>query len=676
MTDYPKQVDPPTREEPTAGEVEKLARRLHAERFQKRDLLYAHKMRLRMRQEDPFVPEAYDKTATRYKSPQLNADGNRMVRMLTVDTVPTVTPPPQDWQPPADTDADLETPLEEEKERDPQQVSAKMAKWLSNVKKELECYCDHAQVKSIQGQVFKGVGWIKTMPKRAYFKSYPKAESEDPDELLRYADATERYKQSVSVADAFEYRNVPSETVYFTGHPGDPSVLMEIKLVDELSLMLDYNLTKDKNGNYVDVTTLPVGQNEYRPTYAGARVHVIEYWDREWSLAVVASKKYIDSFSEGNTGVQSGTGINQMQANHSNAKSFKLDAWHHNFGRVPYFCAPFYETDSLLEEERFLSPLEELYAETPYNNQLRTMASNVAYLTGYPSHVLETTEAGDLIIDDKGQRKTHIDLQPAKILQLAPGQKLAATPLPVGEAFVAEVQASDQRMERYSISALSKGSSPGADTANSALSQLRRQLADDLDLGAKGIAIQNRQMMQFWVQSVRDYFQETIYARDPEAGDLVALDPDDCVTMAIDVEVKPDMGSDQMIVEKHYLEMAQLGKIDELEFHTRRGVDNPEEYVMRTANDRMRLSMEPYFQQQLMANLGMLGAIQRLAQANQASGKAADAIPGIMADYTAMQQGKQPTGMGVGSPNAPRAMGVRSPAAQETTQPEMAGING
>ena len=124
-----------------------------------------------------------------------------------------------------------------------------------------------------------------------------------------------------------------------------------------------------------------------------------------------------------------------------------------------------------------------------------------------------------------------------------------------------------------------------------------------------------------------------------------------------------------MLIEKHLMEMWQLGAITELEFHEGRGKENPEEYVVANQVERLRKTLDPIILQQVVAALGMTDAINAMIQANAETGDARSAIPGLMGQAQGMQEGA----MGQGAGGQPRTPGVRMPTEDVNTQRVQAG---
>jgi hypothetical protein len=147
---------------------------------------------------------------------------------------------------------------------------------------------------------------------------------------------------------------------------------------------------------------------------------------------------------------------------------------------------------------------------------------------------------------------------------------------------------------------------------------------------------------------------------------MIPLAPEDIVTYNVQAKVAPDTGQDMLIEEKQAAEMLSMGLITEIEFHERRGKENPEQYAEANVNQRAWMTNEQKIQTMVLANLGDVNAIGQLIAANQETGDASSAIPSIMQQ---IQQGKAPSSIGTGSPGMPRGDSVRDPAIDVNTQP-------
>lgn len=243
-----------------------------------------------------------------------------------------------------------------------------------------------------------------------------------------------------------------------------------------------------------------------------------------------------------------------------------------------------------------------------------------------------------------------------------------------GNDLLQDVLASDARMKQWSLDPVAKGVSPGADTANSAISQLSRRQRSQLERLAKNRALQAREMYKFRLERLME-FGEMVYVYDEGTSKRmpreIGLAPEMVVSRNVHVKYEPDTGIDNLLEEKQAAELTQLGLIPEVEFHERRGKENPEQFMFANTVERLRKTLEPVVLQQVVAALGLTDAINRMIEENAQSGDARNAVPGIMGEAEGMQQGQLPTGMGQGSPGMPRTEGVRSPALQQTTQPSL-----
>lgn len=616
------------------------ARRLKDDRFKTRDSILANKKALRFQQVDPDIPKGYKKTATVYKTPLMQSEGRAVGALVyAFPQVKMIPPTPED-----------------------QPLTTKCEQFLSAAHQELESKSGHMWWKSKMSQIHEDIGWIYAGMKRKPYDGQPSAPDEDADimDVVKFKSDSTFFKREEGIAAVFDYRHVPTPTVYCVGDAGNPLAIYEIKEVDETEMMLTYGVQRDRSGEYTklpkDVTSLPSGepQDNDWTTAKDHSVRVIEYWDRNWCMILVENKG---------------------QYKNQTTEPYELDSWEHGWGRVPYFASPAFENEVMDEAYKYESPLNEIYNEAPHLNRLRTMMSNVAYLVGYPSWQLTTRESGDQLLDDAGAPKTQIEFVPGFIFQSAPGQEVLPLPMQTGNELAQEVLASEARMRQFALAEIAKGVSPGADTANSSLSQLSRLQRSALEPLSENDAMQAREMYRFWLARIKgtkgESLAETAYVYSAQSGEMIDLSPDDIPTMNIQVTVAPDTGQDALIEEKQALELLMVGKITEQEFHERRGKENPEEYVKANLLERFFMAQEMTLQQQILANLGDAQAIARMIEANQQTGDANTAVDGIMADAQNMQSGQLPgagNGLGMGSPGMPRGAPVREPTIATNTQ--------
>ena len=418
-------------------------------------------------------------------------------------------------------------------------------------------------------------------------------------------------------------------------------------------MLATYGITKRDDGSYTrpeNVTTTPSGVEPWQSGTA-RKLEITEYWDRRYCVIVVENPLpgWISSIR-------------------GNRQHFVLDSWEHNWGRVPYFARPAFETESMAEETKFEGPLDALYAEAPYHNWLRTIMSNIAYMTGFAPRKVITKETGEQILDASGTAVEFIDFEPGRARQFAPGQDEGPVTLsPEVRNVHAEVLASEGRISRYSLDPISRGVAPGADTPNSAISQLRRLQRSALDPLVKNAARQARELYKFWLQRFLE-LGETISVYSPVEERTLVLSPAQIVSVNVHVKNEADKGMDNLLEEKQAFEMymAPGSPITEYELHERRGKENPDQYVRASQRDRMRRMMEPIIAQQILTGMGQGQMLAQLIAANEQTGSARNAVEPLMQQAEGSQA---PTGMGSGSAMMPRTEGVRSPALPGTTQP-------
>lgn len=605
---------------PDPAQVVRDAHRLKNERFKRRDEALKKRRRQRFGEEQIEVPKAYRKTAMEYHSPAIREEARHLFALIDAFPVPHLTPPqPED-----------------------QAQTTAIEKYLSAMHQELESQNGHVWTKARQAQMHDRIGWVKFSLKRDFYAQAPTPpKRKTASALLTYQTDLGGYKREAGSAALWDYTHPPTDTIYLRGSVWNPLAVYEIKDVDEEELILQYGLTRDRNGRLSQPENVSniAGTRANRPSQT---ISFIEYWDREWCLQVCETPAFRGATTP-----------------------LVLDAWQHGFGRVPYFAMPGFETEVADEEKRFEGPLDALYDEQPRHEALVTMDMNVAHLVSFPSWQLVSPVGAEQILDDENKPVTRLEFVPGFFHQNAPGQQVEPLPMAKGNDLARQVQQSFALMQQYSTAAVTRGVSPGADTANSAIAELQRLQRSALDPLLESQAWCARELYRFALKRIAEDIQQTVYAIDPQEGDAFPLDPAQIVTMNCQVKVQPDTGQDALIEEKQAAEMVQMALITPLEFHERRGKENPEEYVRAQLMWEMFTALKPQLLQQVLANLGNTDAIAKMVQANQQTGSARDAVPGIMQDVQNQQQG----GVGEGSPGLPRAMGVRSPAVQTTTQP-------
>lgn len=613
---------------PSPDQIVKDARKLETERFGDRNKELKTRSGLRYGEYEIEVPTAYKKTSEVYKSPVIREEGRQLLALIKAK--PTFHAPP---------------PLPAH-----QDATTMMEKFADAAFQELECYSGSIGDQCASAQVHEKIGWVYLGMKRDFYGAPP----EDTGDILYDAQAYDAYKQEAGINAVFEERFVPTMSMYWTGDHWNPNRTYEVKTVDEFDLISEYNIKVNKNGEWSmpkDLTTLPSGDYEEFDTNRAARsIKFIEYWDREWCVLLC---------------------VNPQAGWMRRDQVLEIDSWQHGWGRVPYFCRPAFETDQTAEAKKFESPLDGLYTEIKTYNRVRTIWSAVSWNTGFAPLKIITKEGNDLIVDANGKIQTKLEFNPGEPVQLMPGQDLLPVILsPEAEILQAEIAASEGRIVQYSLSQIAKGVSPGSDTANSALTTLRRQQKSSLQTLNENQARQYREMAKFMFERILGTkgqgIGETVYVFDQPTSNQIPLGPQDIVTLNIQVKCDADMGQDLLIEEKQALEAYLQGAITEEEYHQRRGKSNPEEYVRATALDRLRRSFEPELFAGIKALFGQSSALAQLIAANRQTGDAATAIPEILNTITGLQE---PTGngMGMGSPNMPRQEAVRSPGLQETT---------
>ena len=621
---------------PDADQLLKDAHKLKDDRFKKRDQKILDRAAERFNETVAVIPIAYRKTAQQHKSQIIEDEGRNigtLVHAMPVVHIPN--PTPQD-QGKTTTSEQFCTALHDEAEKHFGPV------WWQNT----------------LAQTHDNIAWLYWGWKKVPYKGQPQPPQDETDILAgaQYALKNDQFKRDAGVRSYLDYRYVPTGTAYSQGNIYDPDRFYEIKKVPERDMLDKYGITKDSQGQYSKPTekpdTAPSGQNQNQTSGSETMVDVVEYWDRDWCMIVVEH------------GRLTWMGARQVKG------AFVLQEWEHGWGRVPYFARPAFITDQIAEEKKYAGPLDGVYTEMPEHKILRTMGHAVAYQTAFSPLQLTSEQDSSPILDDSGTPIAFLDLEPGKARQLAPGQKILTVPQsPEIANLFQEIAASQARIEHFSLSPAAKGISPGADTANSALSNLHRFQLSILDPMAEEAAKQASAMYRFALERVQEMGGERVYVYSDKADAYVSLSSDDIVSVNVQAKVTPDQGQFQLLIEKHAAELKQLGLITLQEMYEMWGKENPEQYVLELKAERLADMLDPVVNQQIISDLGMLDAVKAMMQANAQGGSARDAVPGLMQQTGAINN----TGAGNGSGGMPRGEGVRSPAGSETTQPQLAG---
>lgn len=606
------------------------ANKLQTERFQKRDTMLKTKAAERFNQTAVDVPSAYRKTAHQHESSVIEDEGRQIATLVYAMPVPHIPPAVPEDQPATTTEE----------------------KFLIACHAEAESVFGPVWWQNTVAQTHDNIAWLYAGWRKVPYKGQPSPPDEaDMQAQMDFALKNDRYKRDQGVKGFIDYRYVPTNTAYPQGNIYDPDRFYEIKEVPERDLMDAYGVTKNSDGSYSKITEATTSPAGYAPSASGSEtmVKVVEYWDREWCLIVAEQTK------------TKWMGTRQVKT------GFLLTEWEHGWGRVPYFARPAYVTDQLAEDKKFAGPLDAVYTEMPSHKRLRVMGFSVAYQTAFSPLQIITKEQGDLILDENQKALTFLELEPGKARQMAPGQQIMTIPQsPEVRNLFEEISASQARIEHYSLSPVSKGVAPGADTANAALSNLHRFQLSTLDPMAQQASRQASAMYRFWLERIQE-MQERVYVFDEGNDQYLSLGPDEIVSVNVQAKVTPDQGQFALLIEKHAAELKQLGLITLQDMYTMWGKENPEEYVLELKAEKLAESLEPVVNQQIINDLGMMDAVNAMIQQNAQSGSARDAVAGLMNKVGDMN----PTGQGSGSAGQPRDNGVRSPVVSETTQPQL-----
>ena len=610
-------------------EILKEARRLHGERFGARLMQLQTRAKERFNETKVEVPEAYKTTAQQHNSNIIEDEGRQIGTLVYAMPVAHLTPlVPEDQ--PRTTNAE---------------------QFVMAAHEELEAKNGPVWWQCTLAQVHDNLGWIYTAPKKVAYKGQPTPPGDNAtaDDIVAYDEKNTRYKRDAGISAVFDYEYAVTGTVFYDGNVYDPHCVYVWKEVPESTLKKRYGVSRKPDGTFTKATVEGATPPGY-PADTGkpeTLVSVIEYWDREYCCILTEQTQWMSG--------------RQVKG------AYKLDDWEHNFGRVPYFARPAFITEQLDEDKKFSGPLDGLHNEMPEHKILRTMSLNIARQISFASYQIVSKETGEAILDDNGTPLIFLSLEAAKARQLAPGQEIKIIPQSpeVGVLFQ-ELAASQQRMERYQLTPVSKGISPGADTANAALSNLHRFQLSTLDPLAKQSARQAAAIYRFWLERIID-MQETVFVLNTSTDAYLSLSGDAIPSVNMQAKTLPDQGQQQLLIEKHAAEMKQLGLITLEQMYEMWGKENPEEWANAVRAGQLLDSMWPIIMQQMLTDLGMMQAIQQMSQAQEQTGDARNAVPGLV------QQAQQMNGMGQGAEGQPRSPGVRMPTEDVNTQRMMAG---
>lgn len=622
---------------PDTEQVLAEARRMRDERFNRRNDVLRKRALERFNLTTIEVPEAYKLTVHQHSSNILEDEGRQIATLVHAKPVPHLTPPSPELQ----------------------AVTTNVENNLTAGFEELESHSGPVSRQCTAAQVHDNIGWIFFAPKKVAYKGQPKAPGESAtfDEQVAYQLENTNFKRDAGWSAIFDYEFANTITVMPDGNVHDPHCIYIWKQVPESTLRKTYGVYKNSDGTF----SKPTDPNAHPPTgYEGntgkaeSTVNIVEYWDRDWCLIVAETNK------------SQWFGLKEVK------QGYLLAEWEHNFGRVPYFARPAFVTEQLDEDKKFAGPLDGIYNEMPEYKRLRTMGSAISYQTAFSPLQIITKEQGETIVDDQGNAVSFVKLVPGEARQMAPGQHVEVVPQsPEVRNYYMEMQAAELRVQRYSLPPVAKGESPGADTANAALSNLHRFNLSMLDPMADGAALQWQAMMKFALEQIKK-MGETVYVLDRKTDAYLSLDAAGIPSTNVQVKATPDQGQQQLLLEKHYADLYVAKVITLEQMYEGWGKENPEEYVQEFFAGQLRDSLWPVVMVQIETDLGMLDAIKRMQMAgSQPGGSARDAVPGIMGDV--QQQNQQPTnGMGQGSAGQPRDNGVRMPTLPVNTQQQQA----
>lgn len=618
-------------------DVMRDARKLRDERFSTRITQLQERAKERFNQTAVEIPEAYrlttawrrdgnGKVTNGHPSNILNDEGRQITTLVYAIPVPHLPAPSPEMQ----------------------AQTTKVEQFLIAMHENLEDHYGPVWQQCTSAQVHDNLGWIYFAPKRNPYNGHngqplPPDDDAPYEDHAEYTEKNESFKRDAGIASVFDYEYATTATVLYEGPVYDPKCVYVWKEVPRSTFKKTY-------GDRENVTGRPEGQST-----SESMITVIEYWDKTSCLIFTESSD--QSWHEKLRRMEKGV--------------VRLDEWDHNWGRVPYFARPCFVTDQLDEDKKYEGPLDGIYIEMPNHKRWRMMCDSVAYQTAFSPLKITTAKDGEMVMDSAGQPAVFLKFVPGEARQLAPGQDVA----PVGQSpevqnLFLEMARSTEELQRFMLSPVSKGISPGADTANSALSNLHRFQLHSMDPMARETSRQGKAMYRFALEWLKKS-GEPHYAFDAKSDQHIALSASDIVSLNVQAKATPDQGQFQLLIDKHAMEMYLSGVIPEQEMHEMRGKENPEEHVKANMVERLRKTLEPVIIQQIVADLGMMDAVNEMIRANAETGDARNAIPGLEQQGEMLDEGQAPTGMGSGSLGQPRDAGVRQSVQDVNTAPEV-----
>ena len=611
----------------TEQEILAAARKLKDERFAPRNQMLKERSDERFNKTKVEVPNAYKKQAHQHRTDLINDEGRQVATLVYAKPIPHISPPTPEDQP----------------------ATTKIEMNLIAGFDELEAHSGPVNRQCTMAQVHANIGWIYFAPKKVPYKGQPTAPKDDADAvaMAEYAIKNDRFKMDAGWKAVFDYEYANSETIFYEGNIFDPHCVYVWKEVPASSLKKQYGLQKSRDGSFEKIGPgTPAGYGEGTST-SETMIQVVEYWDRKECKIVAEESR------------SSWMGMREVKG------AFELTSWTHSFGRVPFFARPAYVTEQLDEDKKFSGPLDGIYTEMPEHKRLRTMGSVIAAQTAFSPLQVLTSDQGETIMDDNGLPLAFLELEPGKARQMAPGQRIETIPQsPEVRNFFAEMAASEQRMQRFSLPAVVKGESPGADTANAALSSLHQFNLNMLDPMVDHASLQWQAIFRFALESIRK-MAETVPVFDRATDTYLSMGAEDIISINVQAKIVPDQGQRQLLIEKHASEL-YLGKVITLErMYEMWGLENPEEHVLALRASQLFEGLWPVIQQQIISDMGMLDALKQMMQAQAETGDARNAVPLIMQQARAAND---PTGMGSGRPGQERAIGRGIPSVAVNTQ--------
>ncbi len=549
------------------------------------------------------IPPAYSGTTVEYRSPRLNYE-SQQAKALLLSNDPTlmIRAPSADDQP---------------------KVSG-CERFLAAAYTRTE-ERTHAHEKLVDCQVTMYAGILKTFMLPTPYKGMP--ERDKDEELDTWNKRTETWKkENCDIFDVFEYTYVTPDTFYYLEDSKGLACGMEIKKVNELELMEEFGLYRQKDGTYLKTQQgVPASGDMVDPV---RDVEVIEFWNRQWRCIITRN----------------------------GAKTTDVDTWEHGFGRVPYFIFGAFETGETDPALQHIPLLWPLYPEVESYNRLLTLRGSVAYFTGFPFYWIFSPTDADLVIEDSTGKPMSFKIEPGLARQLNPGQEWRQLQLISGFDLQKALEDTDERIKEYALPPVASGKAPASESPAWGTQLLRRYLVSLLDPLVRGRAMGTAEYMRFWLECIKKRIGQTVYANEETLDakgnvigkEPISIKPDDIISLDLSVSISPNLQNERISQEAHGAGLVAQGLRSRMTFMEQdSGVQAPEDELRKIDIDQAAAALwEAVYLPALVAWAQQVGGAEAVLEGDMNAEQAS----GMMQDTRA--------GVGKGSPGLEREPGL------------------